>query len=157
MIRSADEKDTKQIWEAHVASIRQVCSKDYRPDQIEAWSAFQYSHERWANSIKKDHVLVVEIEQCVEGFCHAVIHDEQTSEISGLYLSPKAAGKGFGRQLVTATLAYLKSRGAKRVVIKATKTAIGFYRHMGFIASGPEQAHNIRGAKIECFPMEMTI
>ncbi len=140
-----------------MASIRQICSKDYRLDQIEAWSAFQYNYERWASSIKTDHVLVVELDHRVEGFCHAVIHDDRVSEINGLYLSPKVAGRGFGRKLVAAALEHLKNQGSKRVVIKATKTAVGFYRHIGFTPSGLEQFHEIRAAKIECFPMEFTL
>ena len=92
MIRLAEEKDTREIWESHVSSIRNICSRNYRPDQIERWSAFQYNHEHWVKTMKTDQVFVVEDNGCVRGFCHVAFPKSDKAEVClkiGRYNNPK--------------------------------------------------------------------
>lgn len=37
-IRRAQHKDALEIIDSHVRSIREICEKDYTPEQIEAWA-----------------------------------------------------------------------------------------------------------------------
>ncbi|OIQ20698.1 MAG: hypothetical protein BM556_01800 [Bacteriovorax sp. MedPE-SWde] len=158
MIRLAQGKDTKEIWEAHIASIREVCSKDYSSDQVAGWSSFAYSHEHWVKTMKKDHVLVYEENDKVQGFCHSGIINDSTAEIYGFYLSPLVIGKGIGREMILSTLKYFKDlKNIKIVKLMATRTAKPFYEKAGFTVTGPEFQEPTRGIMLECIPMELEL
>ncbi|OUR96793.1 hypothetical protein A9Q84_10660 [Halobacteriovorax marinus] len=158
MIRLAKEKDTKDIWEAHIASIREVCSEDYSNEQIAGWSSFSYSHEHWVKTMKKDHVLVYEKNDKVHGFCHSGIIDDSTAEIYGFYLSPLVVGKGVGMEMLSSTLKYFKDlNNISKVKLIATRTAKSFYEKAGFIVTGPEFQEPTRGIMLECIPMELAL
>jgi len=42
-IRKAKKEDLKGVENAHRISIRELCSKDYLPNQIERWSDINYT------------------------------------------------------------------------------------------------------------------
>jgi ribosomal protein S18 acetylase RimI-like enzyme len=157
MIRLAQDQDTHAIWNAHVRSIREICSKDYEPSQIQGWSGFNFNHEHCVSTIKKDFVLVVEIEEKVKGFCHSSLLDDGLGEIKGLYFSPEAIGKGFGKEMVKTVIEHFKRHHCPKVILSATRTAKDFYLKMGFHLSGPEKVIKVRGTEIECLPMEMKL
>ena len=57
-------------------------------------------------------------------------------ELRKMYLRPAARGKGVGQQLFDACLAFVKSRGGKRLVLDTTHqmtAAIAFYERNGFV------------------------
>lgn len=59
-----------------------------------------------------------------------------------LYIEPENAGKGYGRELLTAALTTLSERTFKEIslwVFKANPGAIGLYRKLGFEPTGRER------------------
>jgi len=157
IIRKSNLGDKEAINKAHVLSIREVCSKDYTPEQIAGWSALIYSDDHFKKTVSHDHHLVIEIENSIQGFCHSKMHPENLGEIMGLYLTPMVIGIGAGRKIFNDSLDFLTGAGAKKIHIDATRTARGFYEKMGFSASGPEQLHETRGIAFEYIPMEMIV
>ncbi len=141
---------------AHARSIREICGKDYSPEQIKGWSDVQYMAEHFGKAITKDFYRIVRCEGTVEGYIHAGLQeDRKTGEIHGFYLTPKVAGQGIGRQLISLSLEYLKSQNPERIFISATVTAQKFYEHMGFKTVSNLKTHDVRGTPIECYDMEM--
>ena len=157
LIRDATMADIKQINTAHSKSIREVCSKDYRPEQIKGWSAIIYCEEHFSKSLNEGFYKVVLVNGVIEGFCHAKDHGEGLGEIMGLYLAPNAIGKGLGRKVVIMALEFLKSTGVTKVKLEGTKTALSFYKKMGFRQKGEPKYYSTRGSTFKCFPMVLNL
>ena len=156
-IRKATPDDTFEIWSAHVKSIREICSQFYSPAQIEKWSGFSFKHEHWIHEMLNNCVYVIEIEKKVEGFGHLIFSTmgkSLTAEIAGLYFSPKAKGRGAGKELMEILEREAQVKEINKIVLCSTKNAKGFYEKMGFEAKSAEKFIQIRGINLETYPME---
>ncbi|WP_163391044.1 GNAT family N-acetyltransferase [Enterovibrio norvegicus] len=75
-----------------------------------------------------------------EGTLVAYLRLTETSEnhyqLSQMVVTPKDQGKGFGHQLVTEAIQYLRARSATDVTLSARLNAIRLYRSVGFVVSG---------------------
>ena len=154
LIREAVLSDKEAVNKAHVRSIREVCSKDYTPEQIAAWSDVIYDDQIWQNTVLKDRCYVVEKDSEVLGFCHAGVRDESRGIIIGLYLVPEAIGKGLGRKLFDQAMDYLNEQKVIKVTVQGTKTARPFYEAVGFVVT-EETTMDLRGITLECICMEL--
>jgi len=148
-------EDKLAVKEAHIRSIREVCSKNYSSRQIEAWAQPPYSDEMWERALKTQYHQLVEVDGKIEGFCHATVHEDGTGEILGLYLTSKATGLGVGKEIALQALEYIRSHQPKKIIVESTLTAKGFYEKLGFKLDYEILDHKIRGEIIECFRMEM--
>ncbi|NDG86283.1 MAG: GNAT family N-acetyltransferase, partial [Proteobacteria bacterium] len=155
-IRRARPEDAFAIIDSHVRSIREVCAKDYTPEQIQAWAGRDFKVERWHQTIERDLVWVVELEGRVRGFGHLSLHGE-AAELMGLYFAPEARGRGAGKALFAEVRTAALSKGVKLLHLHATITAKSFYESLGFRpAPGPCFA-TIQGVQIACFPMSLEL
>lgn len=155
IVRKARPSDSKQIYEAHQKSIREICISHYSPEQIEGWAGFDYVPEHWPRTMEKDFVWVVEVEGKVQGFGHFTKRSSEVGEIEGLYLAPQAKNLGVGKIIVQEMLAQAKSMNLSKLVLGATKNAKGFYEKMGFSPTGEMGFLKRRGQEIEYFLMEL--
>ncbi len=155
-IRKTKLEDMAGVMDAHRRSILELCSKDYRPEQIQAWANVNYSKDIWQRNIELEFHYVIEREKQIEGFCHSRIHDDGTGEIKGLYFTKKISGLGLGRKVFELCMRHIYERNCPTVLITATKTAKGFYEKMGFRIV-QEAVIPIRGIEVECFRMEMVL
>ena len=110
---------------AHKRSIREVCSKDYNPEQIEKWSDVTYTLDRWTNTVTNECCYVIELDNEIHGVCHSKVHEDNRGEIVGLYLTPEVIGIGVGRQIFEKCMDYIKGFNSKIVFINGTLTAKG--------------------------------
>ena len=53
--------------------------------------------------------------------------------ITHLYIEPQYRGKGYGRELVSYFEKKAKDKGCWWIEVNSSKSAQGFYRHLGFI------------------------
>ena len=153
LIRYAKEKDTRHIWEAHQASIKTFCSKDYTNEEIKGWTSFPYSHEHWTKTMNKDVVLVLELNGQVEGFGHLRL-DPSVAEVEGLYFSPAAKGRGLGKTFLQTLEKIAWEKGYRKMILKSTRTSLGFYQKCGFSRVGDSHFVQTRGVSIELFLMQ---
>jgi N-acetylglutamate synthase-like GNAT family acetyltransferase len=156
-IRRAQHNDAPQIIDAHVRSIREVCSKDYTSEQIAAWSGRNFRAQVWCRTIDRDFVWVVEVNSTVRGFSHLAFMDEVTAEIMGFYFTPEARGSGTGKKLFQMMKEEAFAKGVKKLQLNATLTAKPFYESCGFQQSGSDTSIEMRGVPIPCIPMECII
>lgn len=156
-IRRAEYKDAEGIIHAHVASIRNVCAKDYTPEQIEAWAGRKFRPELWCQTMDRDFVWVIEHQEKILGFGHLALMSEDTAEVMGLYFIPPAIGKGLGKALFSEMLKTCRDNNLKKITLHATVTAKSFYVTLGFYQSGSDDTVEMRGVAIPCFPMELII
>ncbi len=157
IVRKAEARDSRDMYEAHQRSIREICSNEYTPEQIHAWAGFEYSPTHWPETIQKDSVWVIEINGKAHGFGHFTQQNMIEGEVSGLYFSPDAKGLGAGRIIIEKMLNFAKERGLEKVKLSSTKTSKNFYKRMGFVEVVGCSFLNIRGQKVDCIPMEMNL
>jgi putative acetyltransferase len=154
-IRRAQHQDATLIIAAHRRSIRQLCSKDYNPEQIAVWSGRDFQEERWRSTMDKDHVWVIADQQDnIFGFGHLKFMENQTAEIAGLYFVPEVTGQGFGKKLAQIMFDECKKQNTGTIYLTGTKTARPFYQSVGFVQIGPQVDMALGGINIECFKME---
>jgi len=60
LIRKSVIEDKDAVCDAHRRFIREVCSKDYAPDQIKNWSAVVYDDDIWRNTVTNEYHIVIE-------------------------------------------------------------------------------------------------
>jgi len=152
-IRLATEADADRILELHVRAIREICSRDYTPEQIEAWAGPKRAAHYLA-PIRGKRLVVAEQAGRVVGMgdYHAT-----TNEICAVYVDPDFGGQGIGRALFQAVTAALKAKGFAEAVLDASLTSVGFYEAMGCRIVG-SRLHPLRpGVAIPCVRMTVQL
>jgi len=157
MIRRAAHADAQGIINSHIRSIREICSKDYSPQEIEAWAGRDFKVERWHATIDRDFVWVIDIGGKVSGFGHIALKDDGSAYLHGLYFSPEAKGLGFGKKLFEEMLKVVREKKISKIRLHSTITAKAFYKHLGFQESEGECGIDMQGIRVPCFPMELKI
>lgn len=104
----------------------------------------------WEDSVRATHLFLSDAEvnqikryvpQALSGVKHLIIAEEETYGIVGfmgvenkqleiLFLSPKAIGKGFGKQMLQYGIQHYDIQ--KVTVNEQNPQAVGFYEHLGF-------------------------
>lgn len=157
LIRRAKHEDAEGIIHSHVTSIRELCSKDYTFEQIEAWAGRKFRAPLWHQAIDRDFVWVVEKDSHVRGFGHLAIMDEENGELMGLYFTPEICGQGLARKLFKEILKVAREHNLNRINLYATITARSFYENLGFVQSDSDTTIEMRGVPIPCYPMQLSL
>lgn len=157
-IRQASELDAKAIHEAHMKSIKEVCSIDHTAEEINAWGNRPYREDIRIEAISNQFVYVVEIENTVEGFLHFNILENKTDAyVFGLYLTKNANGHGAGNELIKKLFEICKIRSILKINLHSTITAHKFYLKMGFADTAAMTTVLINQTPIRCIPMAKNI
>lgn len=157
LIRRARHSDASDIITAHVRSIREICSKDYTSEQIEAWAGRYSNTGHWCDSMDRDYVWVIEHENKIQGFGHLALMDEFLGEVMGLYFTPELKGKGMGKKIFHIILEEAKSHALREVQLLSTLTARTFYERFGFEEIAGLSNLQMRGVDIPCVPMVLNL
>jgi ribosomal protein S18 acetylase RimI-like enzyme len=104
IIRRAVGDDCEGILRAHVASIRELCARDYTPEQIEAWAGPKRA-DVYLKVMERHTLVVAEEDGEILGFGEVAVHPEGglgpgEVEICGLYVHPAHGRCGVGRAIV---------------------------------------------------------
>jgi putative acetyltransferase len=152
-IRRAQSEDARGIMLVHSRSIREICGKNYSPEQITAWSAYLSKESLWQQKIERDYLWVIEDQSQILGFSHLAIMNLELGEILGLYLLPEIKGQGQGKKLMEVILEESHKQRLCYLTLLSTLTAKTFYEKQGFYQSDPDTTISINGADIEGIPM----
>lgn len=104
-------------------------------DLLEATDELQLTDPKGQILQPGGQIFVALDSEVVVGTCAAVPHGPGVFEIVKLAVAPVAQGRGLGRQLIEACLAYAQQRGAQRVVLVSSsrlKAALRLYQRLGF-------------------------
>lgn len=158
-IRRAVLDDAFAIHLAHMKSIREICSKDHSPEEVNVWGNRLYKEEERHASIKDQFVYVVLIENVIEGFIHFNFTDLSKNEIYifALYLTLNAKSCGVGRKFIDIVFLECKNSSVKKVSLHSTITAHDFYQKMGFKDTAPMTTVAVAGQPVRCIPMAKEI
>lgn len=156
MIRKATKDDAATIYEAHVSSIRELCSGMYTPPQIHAWTQ-GLSPDRYIQGMKNFEFHVSESKDVKGQISGFLIFNAELGEIYALYIAPWAVRKGLGRRLMDHGQGLIRKRGHMRMSLKSTLNAVPFYEHLGFKCAG-ESVHELpNGETLPCIQMTMEL
>ncbi|MFN7825799.1 MAG: GNAT family N-acetyltransferase [Pseudobdellovibrionaceae bacterium] len=160
LIRRAAIADAEQIHNAHMQSIREVCSKDHTEAEIAAWGNRPFNKEQRESSIKNDFVWVIEAAGAIQGYSHLKLFEKdglKQGHILGLYLTPRILGKKLGQRMVSLMIEQAKEFCAQRITLESTISAHSFYGRNGFHDVGPMIAIKINNQDVRCYPMELDL
>lgn len=158
VLRRAVLSDVPGILTAHHHSVCGLAAKDYSKEQVAAWTArilARDAAEHIAYQIKHESVWVAACDGVVEGFAHFRAPEDvhPAAYLHALYLTPKVAGKGLGRQLVALIEAEARRLGYTRIGLHSSRTAHGFYQKLGYVDAGTELLHWAEGVGLPSQPM----
>ncbi len=158
IIRRATLRDASGIYETHHRSVRELAAKDYTPAQIEVWTKRPFDQEMQGQietQILSDYVWVVEKSGRIEGYAHMRTPFDLAPAVylHALYVTTTVTGKGLARRMMELAEKEGIERGHPRMALHASKTALGFYQHLGYQLAGETMQHEVFGVGLECFPM----
>lgn len=137
-IRPATARDTAAISEVLTSA------------GVAAWGDFLGRERVEAANAGVEHPanLVAEDEQGVRGF---VAWDEETGEITRLYVAPRAWGRGTGTELLEAALDALRAAGLRQAWLNTEERAertVAFYERRGWRREGAPRVRDWHGARL---------
>jgi putative acetyltransferase len=122
--------DTLTLTEIFRASIEELTGEDYSEAQQAEWVAKADDEEAFADRFAKNLTLVATLNGSPVGF--AVL--ARNEEIDMLFVHPAAARQGVASGLCDAIEKLAAARGAERLIVDASDTALDFFKHLGFVA-----------------------
>lgn len=158
VIRRAVTADAEDIQRVHAESIRILARQDYSDEQIAAWTAADEDPETIAQlklALKSDMIWVIELDGRLEGYMRMKFPSDiaPAAYLHSLYITPRAVGKKHGQHLMGMAEAEARERGFTGMKLHASKTAMNFYRKLGYEQAGPDLLHHVRGVSLECYPL----
>ena len=115
----------KSLFEA---SIRQTCSQDYSPEEIEAWLLSLKNTQRWEELIQHQIVWLALLDTQLAGFCSL----KDGNYLDFLYVSPHHQGLGIAKQLVAIAIEEARKKGHSKISSDISITARPFMEAQGW-------------------------
>jgi putative acetyltransferase len=114
-----------------VTAIHGIASRDYTPEQIEAWAPKDLDVERWAERVRRINPFVVEDNDEIVGYADV----QPSGYIDQFFVSGDHPRRGIGRLLMDR----IHEEAQKLCLIELTsdvsRTAEQFFIHYGFVWS----------------------
>jgi len=88
-----------------------------------------------AEQIERGQVLVAELDGRIAGFA-AILADQDSAELDGLFVEPEFWRRGIGAALVDAAIHEARRWGLSLLTVVANPSAREFYERCGFTAEG---------------------
>ena len=129
-LRPSLPNDTPVLAAIFRASVEELTAEDYSPAQQEAWAAAADEEEALESRLASALTLVATIDGEPAGF--ASLKDGETIDM--LYVHPGAVGQGVASALCDALERLAQARGAVRLTVEASDTALAFFERRGFQA-----------------------
>jgi putative acetyltransferase len=127
-IRQVKRADIAQISRLYYETVRRVNSRDYSPEQIDAWAPRIYPDAFWQRRFRHYRVLVAEEEGEVVGFGELA----PRGEIDCFYVRHTQQHRSVGTALMARIEREARGRGNSRLTADVSITAELFFRRMGF-------------------------
>ncbi len=132
-IRRFKNEDSAELAQVIAVTLRTTNIKDYTEEYIEKCVS-SLTAEKLVERSGWTHMYVVEDEGKITG-CGAIgpyWGKEDESSFFTIFVLPDNQGKGIGRRIIETLEQDEFFLRAKRIEIPASKTAVGFYRKMGY-------------------------
>jgi putative acetyltransferase len=136
-----DEADLHAVFQS---AIRELASKDYTPEQIEAWAPASFDPEVWAARMQGIRPFVVES----RGKLVAYADVQPTGYIDHFFVAGPCARAGIGTALMSHLLKLASAQGIAMLTSHVSRTAQPFFAQFGFVVV-EKRAPIIRGVVVQ--------
>jgi putative acetyltransferase len=123
-------EDTPLLAAIFAASIMDLTGDDYSEAQQEAWASGADDEEAFGKKLAGQLTLITTLQGSPVGFASL----RGTDHIDMLYVHPSAARQGVASALCDALERIANARGAKKLTVDASDTALEFFRKRGYVA-----------------------
>jgi putative acetyltransferase len=124
-------EDTPMLAAIFAASVMDLTGDDYSEAQQEAWAGVADDEEALGKKLAGQLTLIATLQNSPVGFASL----EGADHIDLLYVHPSVAGQGVGAMLCDALEKLAGGRGAKRLTVDASDTAVDFFTKRGYVAT----------------------
>ncbi|WP_345711908.1 GNAT family N-acetyltransferase [Kineococcus glutinatus] len=152
LIRRYEAADAGDTWRVFQAAVHGTASRDYTPEQIQAWAPATVDEARWQQRRSAAHTWLACLDGAVVGFSDFT--DDGLLDM--LFVHPDAGGRGVARALVTHVLREAAAAGHHRLHVHASLTAWPAFERLGFTVDATRLAE-IRGQKLQNVDMSITV
>ena len=132
-----------------LSAIRKIASRDYSPEQVEAWAPLDIDMSAWVDRISRLRPFVVTDGNIVVAYADI----QPNGYIDHFYVSGDHPRKGIGRLLMTHIMEEAKTRALPRVFSQVSITAQPFFERFGFVVVR-RQTVEVRGVWLDNALME---
>jgi putative acetyltransferase len=122
--------DAPLVAEIFRASIAELTADDYSQAQQDAWASAAADETAFAKKLTGQLTLLATLEGSPVGF----ISLSGSDVLDMLYVHPAAAGHGAGAMLADAVEKLAAARGATKLRVDASDSALEFFKKRGYVA-----------------------
>ena len=122
--------DAPMLAQIFVAAIQELTGDDYNEAQQEAWASAAEDEEEFVKKLAGELTLIATLQSSPVGFASL----KGADQIDMLYVHPSVAGQGIAAMLIDALEKLAGARGAKKLTVDASDTAVEFFKKRGYVA-----------------------
>ncbi|MCU0353036.1 MAG: GNAT family N-acetyltransferase [Cytophagales bacterium] len=152
ILTPAQPDELKELQDLFVNTVSTVCTKDYTPEQIQAWLSGVDNHSRWVSIVTEQYAVAIKEQSQIIGF--ASLTDD--SELDMLYVHKDHQNRGIAWTLYTEIEQEARRRGQSVIFSNVSQTARPFFEKMGFHVLH-EQTVEIQGVTLGNYRMRKAI
>jgi len=138
VLRKATLSDLPEIQSLFVQTILVSCNKEYNGQQLDAWASSVNNLSAWQDKINTQIFLIAQSQEKIVGFGSL----DKKNHLDMMYVNPDYQRLGIASSLMRELETEAKKTGEESLFSHASKTALPFFKRMGFQLI--EEQHNIR-------------
>lgn len=142
-IRRYREGEETALFEIFHSAIHLVASRDYTPEQVEAWAPRSLDPELWRRKIRDINPFVAEADGQLIGYADL----QANGYIDHFFVSGARPREGIGAQLMRHLLNEAQMFGLAELTSDVSRTAQPFYERFGFDVV-EQRSQELRGVVI---------
>ncbi|MCP1727424.1 putative acetyltransferase [Natronospira proteinivora] len=135
--------EERELFGVFHSAIHRVASRDYTPEQINAWAPVRLDQELWARKIRDIKPFVAEINGKIVGYADL----QPSGYIDHFFVSGYHPGQGIGRLLMSTLHSEAVSLGLTELTSDVSRTAQPFFEKFGFCII-EQRAPELRGVVV---------
>jgi GNAT superfamily N-acetyltransferase len=151
-IRTFQPGDALEIMRLFRDTVHNVNSRDYTPEQVEAWAPALMDEPRWHERLRANFTYVAEADGQIVGFSEL----ERGGRIATLYVHHRYQTQGIASRLLSDMETRARALGARRLTAEASLTAYGFFQRRGFKLVRAQDV-DLGGVSLRNFLMERAL
>ena len=143
LIRRFHFGEDRALFEIYYSAIHLVASRDYTPEQINAWAPLGLDRGLWAKKMRDINPFVTEINGKIVGYADV----QPSGYIDHFFVSGYHQGQGIGKLLMSSLYSEAARLGLTEFTSDVSRTAQPLFERVGF-GIVEQRAPELRGVVI---------
>lgn len=150
-IRKYHPGDAAYLVAIFYNSVRQIGSRYYDKNQVEAWAPVLADPTGWINRAMDGRITIVAVDDDDKPIAYGDL--EMDGHLDHLYSSPEAVGTGAASAIYDNLERYARELGLTKLYVEASEGALQLFEHKGF-GRLRRNDFTLRGVTIHNYSME---